>query len=86
MVLSQEILHSQHVLEVREQKMVEMSRQLGDQMETNQTLLSELDMLKGAPQQSEGVDQMREEFTMRIGMSEKKLQAMTKVCVMQPGQ
>ena len=75
MILWQEILHSQHVLEVRERKMLEMSRQLADQMETNQTLLSKLDTMKGTTD----MDEMREEFTKRIGMSEKKLQAMSKV-------
>ena len=58
--------------------MVLMSQQIVEQMETNQTLQGELEELKGAAQSD--VQEMREEFTKRIGMSEKKLQAVLKVC------
>ena len=57
--------------------MVLMSQQLVEQMEANQTLQSELEELKGAMQTD--VQEMREEFAKRLGMSEKKLQAVIKV-------
>ncbi len=75
---TQELVHAQHILEVREQKMVLMSRQIVEQMEANQMLLNELEERKGTAQ-SEDVQEMREEFTKRIGTSEKKLQAIIKV-------
>ena len=49
-----------------------------DQMEANQTLQSELMELRGVAQSD--VQELREEFTKRVGTSEKKLQGVTKVC------
>ena len=57
--------------------MMLMSQQLVEQMEANQTLQSELVELRGASQKD--VQELREEFTKRIGMSEKKLQSVIKV-------
>ena len=54
-----------------------MSHEIIGLMETNQTLQAELDMAKEAGESD--VEKMREEFTKRIGMSEKKLQAVLKV-------
>ena len=66
------------MIEVREQKIVSMSHEMAALMETNQTLQGELGMAKEAGHSS--VEELREEFTKRIGMSEKKLQAITRVC------
>lgn len=65
------------MLEVREKKMVSMSQELIDLMETNQLQKGELDTLKVG---QSGLEDMREEFAKRIAMSEKKLQAIIKVC------
>lgn len=59
--------------------MVSMSQQIVELMETNQTLQGELGAFK--EERESGMEQMREEFTKRIGMSEKKLQAIIKVRV-----
>lgn len=65
------------MLEVREKKMVTMSQELIDLVETNQTQKGELDVLRVG---QSGLEGMREEFTKRIAMSDKKLQAIVKVC------
>lgn len=57
--------------------MVLMSQQIVEHMEANQTLQSELEVLQAAAQTD--VQEMREEFTKRIGTSEKKLQGVIKV-------
>jgi predicted transcriptional regulator len=57
--------------------MMQMSQQIVEQMEANQTLQSELVELRGVSQSD--VQELRGEFTKRIGMSEKKLQGVIKV-------
>ena len=63
-------------MEVREKKMVSMSQQIVELMESTQAQQDELRVLREAGQDTE---EMREEFAKRIGMSEKKLQAVIKV-------
>ncbi len=71
------MVRAKHVLEVREQKIVSMSHEIIGLMEANRALQGELGSTKEAGRHS--VEDMREEFTKRIGMSEKKLQAVIKV-------
>lgn len=63
-------------MEVREKKMMSMSQQIVELMETNQAQQDELHVLREVGQDA---TQMRDEFAKRIGMSEKKLQAIIKV-------
>lgn len=65
------------MLDVREKKMMSMSDEMVGLMESNQTLQGELEAAR--EMSSSNVEDMREEFTKRIGTSEKKLQAVTKV-------
>ena len=58
--------------------MVSMSQELIDLMETSQTQKEELEVLRTG---QSGFEEMREEFAKRIATSEKKLQAVIKVCI-----
>lgn len=69
-------MHAQHIVEVREKKMMSMSQQIVELMESSQAQQDELCVLREAGQSTA---EMREEFAKRIGMSEKKLQAVIKV-------
>ena len=67
----------QHMLEAREKKMMSVSEEMVALMESNQTLQGELEAARELC--SSTSEEMREEFTKRIGTSEKKLQAVTRV-------
>ena len=65
------------VLEVREVKMVEMSREAISLTETNQSLQEQLDEAKRTGQTD--IEDLRSEFTRRLATTEKKFQAVVKV-------
>ena len=65
------------LLEARELKMVDMSRENISLMETNQSLQRELSEAKETGESD--VTELRSEFTRRIATSEKKLQGVLKV-------
>ena len=65
------------VLEARELKMVEMSREAISLTETNQSLQEQLDEARRTGQTD--VEDLRSEFTRRLATTEKKLQAVVKV-------
>lgn len=69
------------VLEAREQKMIEMSRESISLAETNQTLQEELAEAKRTGQTD--VEDLRSEFTRRLATAEKKLQAVVKVRIVE---
>ena len=73
----QESSRLSELLEAREAKMVDMSRQIVSLTEENQKLQEELAVVRETGQSD--VEDMRAEFTRRIGASDKKLQAVTKV-------
>lgn len=76
-VSHKELQQVQHVLEAREKKVMSTSEEMVRLMESNQALQGELD---AAREMSSGsMEEMREEFTKRIGTSQKKLQVVTKV-------
>ena len=65
------------VLEARELKMVDMSREAISLAETNQSLQEQLDEARRTGQTD--VEDLRSEFTRRLATTEKKLQAVVKV-------
>ena len=77
--LLQELAEIRQVLEVREQKMIEMSRETISLTETNQSLHEELTEAKRMGQTD--IEDLRSEFTRRLATTEKKLQAVVKVKV-----
>ena len=73
----QELAEIRQVLEVRELKMVEMSRESITLREVNQSLEEELAEARRTGQTD--VDELRSEFTRRLATAEKKFQAVVKV-------
>lgn len=73
----QELAEIRQVLEVRELKMVEMSRESISLREANQSLEEELAEARRTGQTD--VDELRSEFTRRLATAEKKFQAVVKV-------
>ena len=77
MCILQELAEIRQVLEVRELKMVEMSRESISLRETNQSLEEQLTEARRTGQTD--VDELRSEFTRRLATAEKKFQAVVKV-------
>ena len=77
MCILQELVEIRQVLEVRELKMVEMSRESISLRETNQSLEEQLTEARRTGQTD--VDELRSEFTRRLATAEKKFQAVVKV-------
>ena len=73
----QELAEIRQVLEARELKMVEMSRESISLRESNQSLEEELAEARRIGQTD--VEELRLEFTRRLAMAEKKFQAVVKV-------
>ncbi len=65
------------MLEAREDKLMDVSRQMATLTEENNTLQSQLAEAREAGLTD--IEEMRSEFTRRIGTADKKLQAVSKV-------
>ncbi|CAI8053206.1 TATA element modulatory factor [Geodia barretti] len=77
--LQQELGRVNKLLEARETRMVEMSREVIQLSETNQELQSRLSAAEQDLHTSQGgVEELRSEFTKRIGTTEKKLHTIVK--------
>jgi hypothetical protein len=77
--VQQELVQVKKLLEARETRMVEMSREMIELTEANQTLQSQLSAAEQDLRTSQGgVDDLRSEFAKRIGTTEKKLQTVIK--------
>ncbi len=67
------------LLEARESKLMIVSQQMASLTDENNTLQSQLAEAREAGLTD--LEEMRSEFTRRIGTADKKLQAVSKVCV-----